>query len=59
MLSSGKWMLVANEASGNVVVFKMDPATGLLSQTAEEEGQMPTAMCLAFVPKVPGSPASL
>lgn len=52
-------MLVANEASGNVVVFKMDAATGLLSQTAEEQGQMPTAMCLVFVPKVPAAPASL
>ena len=52
-------MLVANEASGNVVVFKVDAATGLLSQTAEEEGHMPTAMCLVFVQQVPGTPASL
>ena len=52
-------MLVANEASGNVVVFKLDPTTGLLTQTAEEQGEMPTAMCLVFVPRKTAEAASL
>ena len=30
-----RWLLVANEASNQVTVFKRDPATGLLSETAE------------------------
>ena len=47
--ASGEWMLVANEASGNIVVFKIDAVTGLLTQTTQEEGEMPTAMCLVFV----------
>lgn len=56
---SGKWMLVANEASGNVVVFKVDAATGLLSQTEKEEGEIPTAMCLVFVPRETVAASSL
>ena len=46
---SGKWLLVANEASGNVVVFARDVETGLLTQTAAEQGEIPTCMCLVFV----------
>ena len=42
---------VANESSGNVVVFSRDLETGRLSQTAHEEGGMPTCMCLVFVPQ--------
>ena len=49
---SGKWLLVANEASGNVVVFSRDLESGLLTQTAAEQGEMPTCMCLVFVPQV-------
>ena len=47
---SGEWMLVANEASGNVVVLAIDKETGLLEPTGAEEGGMPTAMCVVFVP---------
>ena len=47
---NGDWMLVANEASGNVVVFAIDKETGLLEPTGAEEGGMPTAMCVVFVP---------
>jgi 6-phosphogluconolactonase len=48
---SGGWLLVANEASGNVVVFARDATTGVLTQTSAEQGGMPTAMCLVFVPR--------
>ena len=43
-------MLVANEASGNVVVFAIDKETGLLEPTGVEKGGMPTTMCVVFVP---------
>jgi 6-phosphogluconolactonase len=32
---SGKWLLVANQRSGSVAVFGVDPATGMLAATAE------------------------
>jgi len=56
---SGEWMLVANEASGNIVVFSVETASGLLTQTAEEEGEMPTAMCLVFAPREPAAAPAL
>ena len=46
---NGRWMLVANENTGNIVVFAIDQATGALSKTAYEVGGIPTAMCLVFV----------
>ena len=49
----------ANEASGNIVVFAVDAASGLLTQTAEEEGGMPTAMCLVFAPREPAAAPAL
>ncbi len=33
---SGKFLLVANQETGNVVVFKRDPKTGLLQPTGEQ-----------------------
>ena len=44
---SGKWLLVANQRSNNIVVFKRDVSTGLLSP-AGEELKLPSPVCLAF-----------
>ena len=40
------------------MVFKVDALSGLLTQTAEEKGEMPTAMCLVFAPREPAPPAA-
>jgi 6-phosphogluconolactonase len=44
---SGKWLLVANQNSNNIVVFKRDAATGMLSPSGEEL-KLPSPVCLAF-----------
>ncbi len=45
---SGKWMLVANQHSGKVNVFVIDPASGRLSDTGES-ANMPTPVAIDFV----------
>ncbi|ALL71232.1 secreted protein (plasmid) [Paraburkholderia caribensis MBA4] len=45
---SGKWLVVANQRSGNVNVFSIDPATGMVSDTGESV-EMPTPVGVAFV----------
>ena len=54
----GRWMLVANEESGTVVVMAIDAASGRLTPTGESVGGMPTAMCLVFVEVAGGTPAA-
>lgn len=44
---SGKWLLVANQASNNIVVFKRDMETGLLTD-AGVQLNLPTPVCLVF-----------
>ena len=45
---SGRWMLVANQASNAVVVFARDPATGRLSPTSQSIAvSKPT--CIAYL----------
>lgn len=46
--ASGKWMLVANQRSGKVNVFSIDPASGLLSDTGHAVA-VPTPVSLTFV----------
>ena len=45
---SGKWLVVANQHSGTVSVFGVDPGTGMLSDTGQSMA-VPTAVSIAFV----------
>lgn len=47
---SGKWLLVANQRTNNIVVFARDPLTGLLSQTGTGLN-LPAPVCLVFTAK--------
>lgn len=44
---SGRWLLVANQDSGNVVVFKLDTDTGALTFSGSEVS-IKTARCIKF-----------
>ena len=44
---SGTFLLVANQDSGNVVSFRIDENTGLLTETANTK--IPTPVCLKFL----------
>ena len=46
---TGHWLLAANQASGNVVIFRIDPQTGLLKATGQQL-QIPTPVCLKMTP---------
>lgn len=46
--SSGKWMLVANQRSGKVNVFSVDPASGMVADTGQAV-DIPTPVSVAFV----------
>jgi 6-phosphogluconolactonase len=45
---SGKWLLVANQRSGKVNVFSVDPASGEVADTGQSV-EMATPVSLAFV----------
>jgi 6-phosphogluconolactonase len=45
---SGKFLLVANQDSNNVVTFKIDPANGKLIDTGEK-ASIPNPVCLKFL----------
>ncbi|MBR8241454.1 lactonase family protein [Burkholderia multivorans] len=45
---SGRWLFVANQHSGNVAVFSVDPASGKLAATGAT-AEVPTAVSVAFV----------
>ena len=46
---TGSYLLVANQLSNNVVVFKIDRATGRLSNIGKEV-KVDTPVCLKFNP---------
>jgi 6-phosphogluconolactonase len=46
---TGAYLLAANQISNNVVLYKIDPATGRLSK-AGAEIKVDTPVCLKFVP---------
>ncbi len=46
---TGQWLLVANQGGGNVVIFRIDPQTGLLKATGQQL-QIPTPVCLKMEP---------
>ncbi len=45
--ATGRWLLAANQTTGNVVVFRRDPAAGTLKATGAE-CQAPAATCVVF-----------
>ncbi|HVY76593.1 MAG TPA: lactonase family protein [Puia sp.] len=45
---TGRFLLVANKDTDNVVIFSIDPATGLLTATGKEL-QIPSPVCLKFL----------
>jgi 6-phosphogluconolactonase len=44
---SGRFLLVANQATNNIVVFRIDPQTGIPAPTGFEL-TLPTPVCLVF-----------
>jgi 6-phosphogluconolactonase len=47
---TGHFLLVANRDTDNIVVFSIDPGTGLLKATGKEL-QVPNPVCLKFLPQ--------
>lgn len=47
---TGHWLLVANQRSDNVVIFHIDPATGLLKATGRQLS-IPAPVCLKMIRK--------
>ncbi len=45
----GAWLLCANQATDNLVVFKVDPDTGRLAATGRT-ARVPKAVCVLFLP---------
>jgi 6-phosphogluconolactonase len=45
---TGKWLLAANQDSGNVVVFGIDKTSGKLSATGAEV-KVPFPVCVKFL----------
>jgi 6-phosphogluconolactonase len=45
---TGKWLLVANQRSDNVVVFRIDQKTGLLKAT-DKQLSVPAPVCLKMI----------
>ncbi|HEV2355977.1 MAG TPA: lactonase family protein [Puia sp.] len=46
---TGKWLLAANQDGSNVVIFKLDPVTGMPSPTGKQLS-IPSPVCLKMVP---------
>jgi 6-phosphogluconolactonase len=49
---TGRYLLAANELTNNIVVFRIDPATGKLIKTGKEI-MVDTPVCLQFAPAGP------
>jgi 6-phosphogluconolactonase len=45
---TGRWLLVANQDSSNIVTFRLDPATGLLA-SAGEPTPLSMPVCIRFL----------
>jgi 6-phosphogluconolactonase len=46
---TGKWMIVANQDTGNIVVFAVHPRTGQLTPANHEPVEVPAQTCFQFV----------
>jgi 6-phosphogluconolactonase len=51
---SGKFLLVGNQRSNSVIIFRIDPKTGLLEDTGKKL-EVPAPVCLKMGPKVPAA----
>jgi 6-phosphogluconolactonase len=49
---TGHWLLVANQRSDNIVIFRIDPKTGLLKATGKPIA-IPAPVCLKTGPLIP------
>jgi 6-phosphogluconolactonase len=45
---TGNFLLAENQNSNSIVVFRIDPATGALSQVSTTDG-VPSPVCLTFL----------
>lgn len=45
---TGRYMLVANQSGGNVIVFRIDQSTGVLTPT-DSSVEVPTPVCVRFM----------
>jgi 6-phosphogluconolactonase len=45
---TGSYLLAANQESGNIVIFRIDPATGTLTPTVQEV-RVPAPVCITFI----------
>ncbi len=45
---TGRYMLVANQSGGNVIVFRIDQKTGLLTPT-KASVKVPSPVCVRFI----------
>ncbi|HTI11924.1 MAG TPA: lactonase family protein [Puia sp.] len=50
--ASGKFLLVGNQRSNSIIIFRIDPTTGLLTDTGKKL-EVPAPVCLKMGPKVP------
>ncbi|HEX9510350.1 MAG TPA: lactonase family protein [Puia sp.] len=50
---SGKYLLVGNQRSNSIIIFRIDAKTGLLTDTGKKL-EVPAPVCLKMGPKVPG-----
>ncbi|MDR2039206.1 MAG: lactonase family protein [Bacteroidales bacterium] len=46
---NGKYLLVANKDSNNIQIFRIDPQTGLLTDTGNEINNIDQPVCLKFI----------
>ncbi|MBP1605900.1 MAG: secreted protein, partial [Acidobacteria bacterium] len=49
---SGRWLIAANQRSNSLVVFRLDPATGLPSAVGAPI-TIPEPVCVLFAPPSP------
>jgi len=49
---TGKFLLVGNQRSNTIIIFRIDPTTGLLTDTGKKL-EIPAPVCLKMGPKVP------
>ncbi len=46
---TGRWLLAANQDTANIVVFKLDPASGKLTPTGQQV-EVGSPVCISFLP---------
>lgn len=54
---SGRWLIVANQNSDNIVLFRLDPATGVLTREGDPIPVAGKPRCIKFRPASATAPA--